>query len=192
MRRERDNKKTLNEKRRKLSNADFTIRSNSPGLVLLKSNARGNNILKIEDYDSLTVDYDDMQSIAKNHKRMFETFLVYIEDVYCPDAPEISVDDVEEILGLSRFKKGLDEVPNDYLFDDLLLDASFEEFREEVNKFKRPIIERLMERASYLFLNDEFADSYKMSFLEDKLGVKYMFEDLRRTKKEFKGDVDIF
>lgn len=191
MRRERD-RRTLSEKRRKLADADIVIRSNTPGVVVLKSSARGTSIFTMENYDSLTVDFEDLQSIVRNHKTMFEQFIIYIEDAYCPDAPEITVEDIEEILGIDKFKKGLEDIPDDYYFDELLKEASFEEFREEVSKFKRPVVERLMERASYLFLNDEFADSYKMSFLEDKIGVRYMFEDLRRSKKEFKGDVDIF
>lgn len=188
----RESRKTISEKRRKLLEADITIRSNFDGEVILRSEVRGVTKYKIGKYDYITVSFEDAQSIARNHKSLFENFVIFIEDVYCPDAPEITPEEVEEVLGLNNLMKGLDEMPDDLLFDKILKDDTFEDFRKQVESFKRPIVERLAERAIYLYKNKEFADSFKMSLLEDKLGVRYVFEDARRSQKEFKGDVDIF
>ena len=121
---------------------------------------------------------------------MFEDFTVLIDDVYCPDNEDLGVEEVEQVLGLGRIKKGINEIPDDLYFDDLLLDCPFEEFIEEVDQLKKTVINRLIERAILLYKEKEFSDSFKMSYLEKKLGLQYVFEDIDRSMKEIKSDVN--
>ena len=188
--RERLDKKTISEMKRQLKDADISIKNNSMFEVILKSDRNGGSftILKPTEIEDIT--FEDLQSIVKRHKSMFEDFTVIIDDVYCPENEELGVEKVEKVLGLSRIKKGVDEVPDDLYFDDLLLDCPFEEFTDEVDEMKKVIVNRLIERAIFLYKEKEFSDSFKMSYLEKKLGVQYVFEDIDRSMKEIKSDVN--
>ena len=188
--RNRLDKKTISEMKRQLKDADVSIKNNSMFEVILKSDRNGGSftILKPTEIEDIT--FEDLQSIVKKHKSMFEDFTVLIDDVYCPDNEELGIEEVEQVLGLSRIKKGMDEVPDDLYFDDLLLDCPFEEFTEEVDEMKKVVIKRLIERAIYLYKEKEFSNNFKMSYLEKKLGVQYVFEDIDRTMKEIKSDVN--
>ena len=188
--RNRLDKKTISEMKRQLKDADVSIKNNSMFEVILKSDRNGGSftILKPTEIEDIT--FEDLQSIVKKHKSMFEDFTVLIDDVYCPDNEELGIEEVEQVLGLGRIKKGIDEVPDDLYFDDLLLDCPFEEFTEEVDEMKKVVIKRLIERAIYLYKEKEFSNNFKMSYLEKKLGVQYVFEDIDRTMKEIKSDVN--
>lgn len=189
-RRDRLDKKTIGEMKRQLKDADITIKNNSIFEVVLKSERNGGflTILKPTEVEDIT--FEDLQSIVKKQKSMFEDFTVLIDDVYCPDNEDLGVEEVEQVLGLGRIKKGINEIPDDLYFDDLLLDCPFEEFIEEVDQLKKTVINRLIERAILLYKEKEFSDSFKMSYLEKKLGLQYVFEDIDRSMKEIKSDVN--
>ena len=188
--RDRD-RRTLNEKKRRLLGADITLKNNTNGKVNLKSDRNGGSIYSMEQYETIDVPFEDLQSIVKKHKKIFEQFTVIIDDVYAPGEEDITVEDVEEVLGLSRIKKGLSDTPDDLMFDDLLLDYSFEEFEDEVETFKPAVIKRLAERAIYLYLQKEFSNGHKMNLLEKKLGVKNIFEDVDKSQKPIRSDIDM-
>ena len=189
-RRDRLDKKTISEMKRQLKDADITIKNNSIFEVVLKSERNGGflTILKPTEVEDIT--FEDLQSIVKKQKSMFEDFTVLIDDVYCPDNEDLGIEEVEQVLGLGRIKKGINEIPDDLYFDDLLLDCPFEEFIEEVDQLKKTVINRLIERAILLYKEKEFSDSFKMSYLEKKLGLQYVFEDIDRSMKEIKSDVN--
>lgn len=189
-RRNRLDKKTISEMKRQLKDADISIKNNSMFEVVLKSERNGGFFTTLKPTEIEDITFEDLQSIVKKHKSMFEDFTVLIDDVYCPDNEELGVEEVEQVLGLGRIKKGVDEVPDDLYFDDLLLDCPFEEFTEEVDEMKKVVINRLIERAIYLYKEKEFSNNFKMSYLEKKLGVQYVFEDVDRTMKEIKSDVN--
>ena len=189
-RRNRLDKKTISEMKRQLKDADISIKNNSMFEVILKSDRNGGSFTTLKPTEIEDITFEDLQSIVKKHKSMFEDFTVLIDDVYCPDNEELGVEEVEQVLGLGRIKKGVDEVPDDLYFDDLLLDCPFEEFTEEVDKMKKVVINRLIERAIFLYKEKEFSNNFKMSYLENKLGVQYVFEDVDRTMKEIKSDVN--
>ena len=188
--RNRLDKKTISEMKRQLKDADVSIKNNSMFEVILKSDRNGGSFTTLKPTEIEDITFEDLQSIVKKHKSMFEDFTVLIDDVYCPDNEELGVEEVEQVLGLGRIKKGVDEVPDDLYFDDLLLDCPFEEFTEEVDEMKKVVINRLIERAIYLYKEKEFSNNFKMSYLEKKLGVQYVFEDVDRTMKEIKSDVN--
>ena len=188
--RNRLDKKTISEMKRQLKDADVSIKNNSMFEVILKSDRNGGSFTVLKPTEIEDITFEDLQSIVKKHKSMFEDFTVLIDDVYCPDNEELGVEEVEQVLGLGRIKKGVDEVPDDLYFDDLLLDCPFEEFTEEVDGMKKVVIKRLIERAIFLYKEKEFSNNFKMSYLEKKLGVQYVFEDIDRTMKEIKSDVN--
>ena len=188
--RNRLDKKTISEMKRQLKDADVSIKNNSMFEVILKSDRNGGSFTVLKPTEIEDITFEDLQSIVKKHKSMFEDFTVLIDDVYCPDNEELGIEEVEQVLGLSRIKKGMDEVPDDLYFDDLLLDCPFEEFTEEVDEMKKVVIKRLIERAVFLYKEKEFSNNFKMSYLEKKLGVQYVFEDIDRTMKEIKSDVN--
>ena len=189
-RRDRLDKKTISEMKRQLKDADITIKNNSMFEVVLKSERNGGFLIILKPTEIEDITFEDLQSIVKKHKSMFEDFTVLIDDVYCPENEELGIEEVEQVLGLGRIKKGVDEVPDDLYFDDLLLDCPFEEFTEEVDGMKKVVINRLIERAIFLYKEKEFSNNFKMSYLENKLGVQYVFEDIDRTMKEIKSDVN--
>ena len=189
-RRDRLDKKTISEMKRQLKDADITIKNNSMFEVVLKSERNGGFLIILKPTEIEDITFEDLQSIVKKHKSMFEDFTVLIDDVYCPENEELGIEEVEQVLGLGRIKKGVDEVPDDLYFDDLLLDCPFEEFTEEVDEMKKVVIKRLIERAIFLYKEKEFSNNFKMSYLEKKLGVQYVFEDVDRTMKEIKSDVN--
>lgn len=188
--RNRLDKKTISEMKRQLKDADISIKNNSMFEVILKSDRNGGSFTTLKPTEIEDITFEDLQSIVKKHKSMFEDFTILIDDVYCPDNEELGIEEVEQVLGLGRIKKGVDEVPDDLYFDDLLLDCPFEEFTEEVDEMKKVVINRLIERAIYLYKEKEFSNNFKMSYLEKKLGVQYVFEDIDRTMKEIKSDVN--
>ena len=188
--RNRLDKKTISEMKRQLKDADVSIKNNSMFEVILKSDRNGGSFTVLKPTEIEDITFEDLQSIVKKHKSMFEDFTVLIDDVYCPDNEELGIEEVEQVLGLSRIKKGMDEVPDDLYFDDLLLDCPFEEFTEEVDEMKKVVIKRLIERAIYLYKEKEFSNNFKMSYLEKKLGVQHVFEDVDRSMKEIKSDVN--
>ena len=189
-RRDRLDKKTISEMKRQLKDADITIKNNSMFEVVLKSERNGGFLIILKPTEIEDITFEDLQSIVKKHKSMFEDFTVLIDDVYCPENEELGIEEVEQVLGLGRIKKGVDEVPDDLYFDDLLLDCPFEEFTEEVDRMKKVVINRLIERAIFLYKEKEFSNNFKMSYLEKKLGVQYVFEDVDRSMKEIKSDVN--
>ena len=188
--RNRLDKKTISEMKRQLKDADISIKNNSIFEVILKSDKNGGSFATLKPTEIEDITFEDLQSIVKRHKSMFEDFTVLIDDVYCPDNEELGIEEVEQVLGLSRIKKGMDEVPDDLYFDDLLLDCPFEEFTEEVDEMKKVVIKRLIERAIFLYKEKEFSNNFKMSYLEKKLGVQHVFEDVDRSMKEIKSDVN--
>ena len=188
--RDRLDKKTISEMKRQLKDADITIKNNSMFEVVLKSERNGGFLIILKPTEIEDITFEDLQSIVKKHKSMFEDFTVLIDDVYCPENEELGIEEVEQVLGLGRIKKGVDEVPDDLYFDDLLLDCPFEEFTEEVDGMKKVVINRLIERAIFLYKEKEFSNNFKMSYLEKKLGVQYVFEDIDRSMKEIKSDVN--
>ena len=188
--RNRLDKKTISEMKRQLKDADVSIKNNSMFEVILKSDRNGGSFTVLKPTEIEDITFEDLQSIVKKHKSMFEDFTVLIDDVYCPDNEELGIEEVEQVLGLSRIKKGMDEVPDDLYFDDLLLDCPFEEFTEEVDEMKKVVIKRLIERAVFLYKEKEFSNNFKMSYLEKKLGVQHVFEDIDRSMKEIKSDVN--
>ena len=188
--RNRLDKKTISEMKRQLKDADISIKNNSMFEVILKSDRNGGSFTVLKPTEIEDITFEDLQSIVKKHKSMFEDFTVLIDDVYCPENEELGIEEVEQVLGLGRIKKGVDEVPDDLYFDDLLLDCPFEEFTEEVDEMKKVVIKRLIERAIYLYKEKEFSNNFKMSYLEKKLGVQYVFEDIDRSMKEIKSDVN--
>ena len=188
--RNRLDKKTISEMKRQLKDADVSIKNNSMFEVILKSDRNGGSFTVLKPTEIEDITFEDLQSIVKKHKSMFEDFTVLIDDVYCPENEELGIEEVEQVLGLGRIKKGVDEVPDDLYFDDLLLDCPFEEFTEEVDEMKKVVIKRLIERAIYLYKEKEFSNNFKMSYLEKKLGVQHVFEDVDRSMKEIKSDVN--
>ena len=186
----RESRKSLSEKKRQLKDADVSIKNNSIAFVVLKSDKNGGSTITLEPTEVEDITFEDLQSIVKKQKRLFEDFTVIIEDVYCPDNEAITVEDVEQVLGLGRIKKGMEEAPDDLLFDDLLLDCPLEEFVDEVDEMKTSVTNRLIERAVLLYKRKEFSDTFKMSYLEKKLGLQYVFEDVDRSMKEIKSDVN--
>lgn len=188
---DRLDKKTISEMKRDLKNADITIKNNSIFEVVLRSDKNGGSYISLKPTEEEDITFSDLQSIVKKQKSLFEDFSVLIEDVYCPDNENIGIEELEQIVGLGRIKKGMEEIPDEEYFDDLLsADCSVDEFFYEVDKMKIQVINRLIERAIYLYKEKEFSNNFKMSYLEKKLGVQNVFDDIDRSMKKIQSDVD--
>lgn len=188
---DRLDKKTISEMKRDLKDADITIKNNSIFEVVLRSDKNGGSYISLKPTEEEDITFSDLQSIVKKQKSLFEDFSVLIEDVYCPDNENIGIEELEQIVGLGRIKKGMEEIPDEEYFDDLLsADCSVDEFFYEVDKMKIQVINRLIERAIYLYKEKEFSNNFKMSYLEKKLGVQNVFDDIDRSMKKIQSDVD--
>lgn len=188
---DRLDKKTISEMKRDLKDADITIKNNSIFEVVLRSDKNGGSYISLKPTEEEDITFSDLQSIVKKQKSLFEDFSVLIEDVYCPDNENIGIEELEQIVGLGRIKKGIEEIPDEEYFDDLLsADCSVDEFFYEVDKMKIQVINRLIERAIYLYKEKEFSNNFKMSYLEKKLGVQNVFDDIDRSMKKIQSDVD--
>ncbi len=188
---DRLDKKTISEMKRDLKDADITIKNNSIFEVVLRSDKNGGSYISLKPTEEEDITFSDLQSIVKKQKSLFEDFSVLIEDVYCPDNENIGIEELEQIVGLGRIKKGMEEIPDEEYFDDLLsADCSVDEFFYEVDKMKIQVINRLIERAIYLYKEKQFSNNFKMSYLEKKLGVQNVFDDIDRSMKKIQSDVD--
>lgn len=188
---DRLDKKTISEMKRDLKDADITIKNNSIFEVVLRSDRNGGSYISLKPTEEEDITFSDLQSIVKKQKSLFEDFSVLIEDVYCPDNENIGIEELEQIVGLGRIKKGMEEIPDEEYFDDLLsADCSVDEFFYEVDKMKIQVINRLIERAIFLYKEKEFSNNFKMSYLEKKLGIQNVFDDIDRSMKKIQSDVD--
>ena len=189
-RRNGNERKTISEKRNILKNADISIKNNSLSKIVLKSRIGGGSMYILENNGDIEdVPFSELNDIFKRHRRMFENFEILIEDVYCPDNDEITVEDVKMVLGLKE--KGVEEIPDEYYLDEVLLDFSFDEYEEEIKSLPLSVIDRLMDRAIILYKQGEFSNFNKMSLLEKKLGLEYVFEDVDRSIKPIRSNTDL-
>lgn len=189
-RRRDNNRKSINEKRNILKNADISIKNNTTSRIILKSQIGGGSIyILANNGDIEDVPFNELHDIFKRHRKLFEEFKIIIEDVYCPDNDEMTIEDVKMVLGLKE--RGVEEVPDEYYLDEVLLDFTLDEYEEEVNSLPKSVINRLLDRAIILYKQGEFSNFNKMSLLEKKLGLEYVFEDVDRSMKQIKSDIDL-
>ena len=180
-----NNRKSISEKRNLLKNSDISIRNNSICKIVLKSRLNGGSLYVLENNGDIEdIPFNELNDIFKKCRKMFENFEVLIEDVYCPGNDDITVEDVKMVLGLKE--KGVEETPDEYYLDEVLLDYSFEEYEEEIKSLPLTVIDRLMDRAIILYKQGEFSNFNKMSLLEKKLGLEYVFEDVDRSMKNIR------
>lgn len=189
-RRRDNNRKSINEKRNILKNADISIKNNTTSRIILKSQISGGSIyILANNGDIEDVPFNELHDIFKRHRKLFEEFKIIIEDVYCPDNDEMTIEDVKMVLGLKE--RGVEEVPDEYYLDEVLLDFTLDEYEEEVNSLPKSVINRLLDRAIILYKQGEFSNFNKMSLLEKKLGIEYVFEDIDRSMRPVRSDIDL-
>ena len=110
-RRRDNNRKSINEKRNILKNADISIKNNTTSRIILKSQIGGGSIyILANNGDIEDVPFNELHDIFKRHRKLFEEFKIIIEDLYCPDNDEITIEDVKMVLGLKE--RGVEEVPD--------------------------------------------------------------------------------
>ena len=88
-------------------------------------------------------------------------------------------------------ERDVEEVPDEYYLDEVLLDFTLDEYEEEVNSLPKSVINRLLDRAIILYKQGEFSNFNKMSLLEKKLGIEYVFEDIDRSMRPVRSDIDL-
>ena len=189
--RRRDNeRKTISEKRNQLKGADVSIKNNTLAKIVLKSRINGGSLYILENNGDIEdMPFSELNDIYKKHRKMFENFEILIEDVYCPEYDDITVEDVKMVLGLKE--KGIEEIPDEYYLDEVLLDFSYDEFEDEIKSLPLTVVDRLMDRAIILYKQGEFSNFNKMSLLEKKLGLEYVFEDVDRSIKPIRSNTDL-
>ena len=189
-RRRDNNRKSINEKRNILKNADISIKNNTTSRIILKSQISGGSIyILANNGDIEDVPFNELHDIFKRHRKLFEEFKIIIEDVYCPDNDEMTIEDVKIVLGLKE--RGVEEIPDEYYLDEVLLDFTLDEYEEEINSLPKSVINRLLDRAIILYKQGEFSNFNKMSLLEKKLGIEYVFEDIDRSMRPIRSDIDL-
>ena len=101
----------------------------------------------------------------------------------------MTIEDVKIVLGLKE--RGVEEIPDEYYLDEVLLDFTLDEYEEEINSLPKSVINRLLDRAIILYKQGEFSNFNKMSLLEKKLGIEYVFEDIDRSMRPIRSDIDL-
>lgn len=186
----REGRKGISEKRNQLRGADITIKNNTMGGIVLKSDINGGSIYHLQEYGEVEeISFAELQSIVKKLKKLFDDCAILIDDVYSPTNDELTIEDVEEVLGIKH--RNMKEIPDEYYCDELLLDLSFDEFEDEIKGLDNASILRLIEKAIILYKEGEFSNFNKMSLLEKRANIEYVFEDVSRSMKDIRNDIDL-
>lgn len=119
-----------------------------------------------------SIELDILTTLANRNRGFFEGHLITIVDF---EDDEFTVDDIVEYLGLRDIYAGIENTDVDYINDILELDNN--EFEEFIQKQASPaLIERLAERAIYLYSRGKLDSHTKRRVLSKKLGLEDIFD----------------
>ena len=99
-------------------------------------------------------------------------------DIICDD-DRIELEDVYEYLGISKYYKGMDVLPDGDFFDELLLEDTTRNFRKYVESLNPKLMTQLCNRAVVLYQEGRFDSSQKINIIEEKINREHFFDDIK-------------
>lgn len=169
---------TMAEKRKILKDSEAIIVNNSGAFVFYKDSNLGIEIELPEYGDRDIVEMEVLRRMAIKSKGFFERYWILVVDFICDDT-RIEIEDVYEYLGISKYYKGMDQLPDGDFFDSLLLDANYKDFKKYVENLNPKLMTQLCNRAMFLYKREEFTNSIKMQVIEEKINREQFFQDLK-------------
>lgn len=119
-----------------------------------------------------TVELDIITTLANRNRKMFENHAIVITDF---EEEDYSVEEIIEFLGIKDIYDGIENYDGDYIADILNKDNyDFEKFIS--TKASRELVERLAERAIYLYTRGKFDSHTKRRILSKALGQEDIFD----------------
>ena len=171
-------KLTQAQKRKILKDSEAVIVNNSGAFVFYKDDTLGVEIELPSYGDQDIVEIEVLRRMAMKSKGFFERYWILVVDFICDD-DRIEIEDVYDYLGISKYYKGMDELPSGDFFDDLLLNDSIRDFKKYVEKLNPKLMTQLCNRAMALYQEGTFDSSQKINIIEDKIGREQFFNDMK-------------
>lgn len=171
-------KLTQAQKRKILKDSEAVIVNNSGAFVFYKDDTLGVEIELPSYGDQDIVEIEVLRRMAMKSKGFFERYWILVVDFICDD-DRIEIEDVYDYLGISKYYKGMDELPSGDFFDNLLLEDSIGDFKKYVEKLNPKLMTQLCNRAMALYQEGTFDSSQKINIIENKIGREQFFNDIK-------------
>jgi hypothetical protein len=171
-------KLTQAQKRKILKDSEAVIVNNSGAFIFYKDDTLGVEIELPSYGDQDIVEIEVLRRMAMKSKGFFERYWILVVDFICDD-DRIEIEDVYDYLGISKYYKGMDELPSGDFFDDLLLNDSIRDFKKYVEKLNPKLMTQLCNRAMALYQEGTFDSSQKINIIENKIGREQFFNDMK-------------
>lgn len=171
-------KLTQAQKRKILKDSEAVIVNNSGAFIFYKDDTLGVEIELPSYGDQDIVEIEVLRRMAMKSKGFFERYWILVVDFICDD-DRIEIEDVYDYLGISKYYKGMDELPSGDFFDDLLLNDSIKDFKKYVEKLNPKLMTQLCNRAMALYQIGTFDSSQKINIIENKIGREQFFNDIK-------------
>ena len=171
-------KLTQAQRRKILKDSEAVIVNNSGAFVYYKDDTLGVEIELPSYGDQDIVEIEVLRRMAMKSKGFFERYWILVVDFICDD-DRIEIEDVYDYLGISKYYKGMDELPSGDFFDDLLLNDSIRDFKKYVEKLNPKLMTQLCNRAMALYQEGTFDSSQKINIIENKIGREQFFNDMK-------------
>jgi hypothetical protein len=171
-------KLTTAQKRKILKESEVVIVNNLGAFVFYKDENLGVEIELPEYADQDIVDMEVVRRMAIKSKGFFENYWILVTDFICDDE-RIELEDVYDYLGISKYYKGMEELPSGDFFDNLLLNDSIKNFRKYVDSLNPRMMTQLCNRAMALYIQGDFDSSQKIDIIEEKVNREGLFQDLK-------------
>lgn len=126
------------------------------------------NMTEFGDTDVITI--EQLNTMKNQHRKILEQYWILPLEVYSDGA---DVEDVFQYLKITDLYKNLEV--STAVFDNLLLHATIEKFKENLDEMNSGLADRLVERALVLFTEGKFYDSRKQDMLREKVRDEYLF-----------------
>lgn len=176
-------KLTKAEKRKILKNAEAVVINNDGAFLYYKDEVLGVEIELPEYGDTDIVEIETLRRMNMKSRDFFEKYWMLVTDYYCDDE-RITLEDVYEYIGINKYyDRDEDEeyiLPNDVLFDDLLIgNTNYKEFAKVVKNMNGRLVTQLCNRAVILYKEGRFANSLKMQTIEERIDREGFFLDIK-------------
>jgi hypothetical protein len=173
-----EEKLTITQKRKILKDSEVVIINNIGAFVFYKDDNLGVEIELPSYADQDIVEMEVIRRMAMKAKGFFENYWILVTDFICDD-DRIGIEDVYDYLGISKYYKGMEELPSGDFFDDLLLNDSIKNFKKYVNTLNPRMMTQLCNRAMALYTQGRFDSSQKIDVIEEKVDREGLFQDLK-------------
>ena len=169
-------KKTKAQLKKILKEAEVVVMNNFG----VKIRYEGNDGFELELLSHLDSDIVEVEELRKMHvkkKAFFNNYWLLITEVICDDE-DVTLEDVYEYIGISKLYKDIENPDNDF-FENLLLEVSFNRFKEILKNLNKQLVVQLFVRATELYKEKRLFDSFKITEIEKLVDREDCFKDIK-------------